>query len=220
MKAAAETFRERGLDGASLNEIAKRAGLDRASIYYYAASKEDLYRALVEETVRANVESVSMVRDGEGSGAEKLALTIRLLMKSYEEHYPHLFIFVAEDFGRLGPQTRQGRKASASPSGRDWRGELSALGECYHICVRDIVKEGYEDGSLQSALSPGIVAHGVIGMVNASHRWFNPSGPATGEDVAAGYVEMVLSGLRPARRRATTSGRSAARPPKADGHRA
>jgi TetR/AcrR family transcriptional regulator, cholesterol catabolism regulator len=197
MAAAADTFREQGLDGASLNDIAQRAGLDRATLYYYVESKEELYRAVVEEVVHDNVAQVQAVKSGPGTGAEKVREMIRLLMKSYAENYPHLYIFVAEDFGRRGPVRRQGRKSTKVTESQDWRMNLSSLGDIYHSAVSDIIVEGFEDGSLSSNLSPGVVAHGIIGMVSWTHRWFKPGGPSNAEEVADGFATMVLQGLAP-----------------------
>jgi AcrR family transcriptional regulator len=202
MAAAAETFREQGLDGASLNDIAQRAGLDRATLYYYVESKEELYRAVVEEVVHKNVAQVQAVKAGPGTGAEKLAEMIRHLMVSYAENFPHLYIFVAEDFGRRGPSGRQGRRpakaaAAKKPPAKDWRTELSDLGDVFHSSVRDIIAEGLADGTLSSSLTPGLIAHGVIGMVSWSHRWFKPEGRTSAEEVADGFANMVLSGLTP-----------------------
>lgn len=203
MSAAAEIFREQGLDGASLNDIAQRAGLDRATLYYYISSKEDLYRAVVADVVHENVNAVQEVRNGDGSGAEKLTRAIHLLMSSYEKNYPHLFIFVAEDFGRRGQVRRQGRKPAASEAIQDWRADLVVLGDAYHSTLKGIIAEGVTDGSLSSNLSPGLVAHGVIGMVSWSHRWFKPDGGASAEEIAAGFSRIVLDGLgvsQPAKR--------------------
>jgi AcrR family transcriptional regulator len=197
MTAAAQTFREQGLDGASLLDIAERAGLDRASLYYYVESKEDLYRAVVEEVVKANVEEVQAVRSGPGTGAEKIAEAVRLLMRSYAQNYPHLYIFVAEDFGRRGSARKRGRKSGKAVAAEDWRVPLSGLGDLYHAAIRDIISEGYKDGTLVSSLSAGLAAHGVIGMVSWSHRWFKPDGAATADEIADGLIEMVIKGLAP-----------------------
>ncbi len=43
LKAAREAFAEKGFDGVSVDEIAKRAGVKKALIYYYFPSKEALF---------------------------------------------------------------------------------------------------------------------------------------------------------------------------------
>ena len=51
LAAARTAFFELGLDGASLREIAKRAGYTPGAIYSYFASKEDIYAALLGESL-------------------------------------------------------------------------------------------------------------------------------------------------------------------------
>jgi AcrR family transcriptional regulator len=47
LRAAAELFAEKGFDGASVREIAKRAGANVAAVNYHYAGKENLYFATV-----------------------------------------------------------------------------------------------------------------------------------------------------------------------------
>lgn len=49
--AATEVFVERGYDGARMQEIADRAGANKAMIYYYWASKEALFAAILGENM-------------------------------------------------------------------------------------------------------------------------------------------------------------------------
>ena len=51
LAAARSAFFERGLEGASLREIAKRAGYSPAAIYSYFESKEEVYGALLGESL-------------------------------------------------------------------------------------------------------------------------------------------------------------------------
>ena len=51
LAAARTAFFELGLDGASMREIAKRAGYTPGAIYSYFASKEDIYGALLGESL-------------------------------------------------------------------------------------------------------------------------------------------------------------------------
>jgi len=47
---ATEVFAQRGYDGASIDEIARRAGVSAPVVYDHFASKQDLYERLVERT--------------------------------------------------------------------------------------------------------------------------------------------------------------------------
>jgi AcrR family transcriptional regulator len=55
--AALEIFAERGFAGAKLDEIAKRAGVSKGTLYLYFETKEDIFRAVVTEAVAPNVAS-------------------------------------------------------------------------------------------------------------------------------------------------------------------
>lgn len=48
--AALEIFMERGYDGARMQEIADRAGANKAMIHYYFSSKDALFEAIIRET--------------------------------------------------------------------------------------------------------------------------------------------------------------------------
>lgn len=72
LDAARELFSERGFAGASLEDIAERAGVTRGPLYHYFDDKEDLFRAVYEEVERYLAEKVLIGIDSRvtpGSGA-------------------------------------------------------------------------------------------------------------------------------------------------------
>jgi AcrR family transcriptional regulator len=56
LDAALAVFAERGLAAARLEDIAKRAGVSKGTIYLYFANKEELFRGVVRDTVIAFIE--------------------------------------------------------------------------------------------------------------------------------------------------------------------
>jgi AcrR family transcriptional regulator len=54
--AAAAVFAERGFAAARLEDIAARAGLSKAALYVYFETKPDLFRAVVNERMRPNLD--------------------------------------------------------------------------------------------------------------------------------------------------------------------
>jgi AcrR family transcriptional regulator len=56
LEAALAIFGERGLACSRLDDIAKRAGLSKGTIYLYFPNKEELFREVVRQTVIAQIE--------------------------------------------------------------------------------------------------------------------------------------------------------------------
>lgn len=52
LKAAEEVFAEKGYDGASVNEIAKRADISKTQIFYYFKSKKELFDELIKNHIK------------------------------------------------------------------------------------------------------------------------------------------------------------------------
>lgn len=59
--AALQVFSEKGFAGARIEEIAKRAGVSKGTLYLYFETKEEMFRAVVREVVAPNVETVRAV---------------------------------------------------------------------------------------------------------------------------------------------------------------
>jgi len=53
--AALEVFSEHGFNAAKLDEIAHRAGVSKGTIYLYFASKEELFKAVVNDVIAAQL---------------------------------------------------------------------------------------------------------------------------------------------------------------------
>lgn len=62
LEVALEVFAERGLHGATMTDIAKRAGLTGGALYRYFANKDEIFYAVVESRSQA-FSALDMVRD-------------------------------------------------------------------------------------------------------------------------------------------------------------
>lgn len=56
--AALEVFAEKGFAAAKLDEIARRAGVSKGTLYLYFKDKEELFRAVVRDTVAPNIDAI------------------------------------------------------------------------------------------------------------------------------------------------------------------
>lgn len=78
LDAALEVFAERGLASARLDDIAKRAGLSKGTIYLYFPNKEELFREVIRHTVVSEIERGERdFADSSRSATEALTLFMR-----------------------------------------------------------------------------------------------------------------------------------------------
>lgn len=81
--AALAVFGERGFRAASIEEVAAHAGVSKGTIYLYFASKDDLFRAVVERRIVVLLEEgEALLAAHDGSAAELLRLVIHRMMEA------------------------------------------------------------------------------------------------------------------------------------------
>ena len=76
LHAALEVFGERGLAGARLDDIARRAGVSKGTIYLYFPNKEELFRGVVRAIVVDRLRQAA-AKSGEGDPVEELKRYMR-----------------------------------------------------------------------------------------------------------------------------------------------
>jgi AcrR family transcriptional regulator len=78
VQAALDLFVEKGFSSTKMDEIAKRAGVTKGTLYLYFPSKEDLFRAVVGEMMGSNLEVAErLVAEFTGPTSELVAELIR-----------------------------------------------------------------------------------------------------------------------------------------------
>lgn len=87
LQAAEKVFAEAGFGGATMQLIADMAGLPKANLHYYFATKEDLYRRVVREIFEVWLHAADAMDDAPGP-AEGIAAYIDAKMEISRRH-PH-----------------------------------------------------------------------------------------------------------------------------------
>jgi len=59
LERAAEVFADKGFDGARVDELARAAGVNKATLYYQIGDKEALYHAVLERAFRRTADEVA-----------------------------------------------------------------------------------------------------------------------------------------------------------------
>lgn len=99
---ARKIFREKGFDGARMQEIADEAKINKALLHYYFKSKEKLFQEILREDVMSFVGSVAFVVNNPATTWQE---KIRLISSTYIEFLkvnPGIPIFVLNELSRNG----------------------------------------------------------------------------------------------------------------------
>jgi AcrR family transcriptional regulator len=184
LKAAAAVFQERGVARSTLDDVAQRVGLDRASLYYYFGSKDQLVEELLGFAVERNVLTAEEIAVSGGDAQDKLRRAITAMLTSYAEHYPYLYIFVNEYLS--------GARTSADS---EWMQQARDMAHRYDLAIRKIVADGIDQGRFREITDATTVARAVVGMVNSTSTWFRPTAPEQAERLAEIFSTMILNGI-------------------------
>jgi len=181
VEAAAHLFRKNGYASTSFNDIAEALGTDRATIYYYVASKRELLLDAVRDAV-ANLSNGALeIRKSNDPPAEKLRKLIWSLLTSYAANYPNQFVYIQEGMA----------------VNKEQDAHLFKLGKQYERCVVEVIEEGMADGSFRQGGDPKVIMYGLLGALNWTHRWMNPRGRLSAEEIADTFSSLFLEGLLP-----------------------
>ena len=181
VQAAAHVFRERGFEAATLRDVAAALNTDRASLYYYVGSKEELLQQIVSEALRRDIEIAEAVKRSRVGSREKIAALIESMVDSYDKNYPHMMVYI-EDLGRIARQDSE------------WSIDVIEQTRAYESLVHSILRKGQRDGTLRADLPVELSALALFGMINWMHRWYRPDQKWKVQEVAATFTAIFLDG--------------------------
>jgi AcrR family transcriptional regulator len=100
LDAAVAEFTSKGLSGARIDRIAKRASVNKRMIYYYFTNKEGLYIAVLEETytaIRTAEIGLNLTGRDPASGMREL---VEFTWRYFIDHPEFLSLLATENFNR------------------------------------------------------------------------------------------------------------------------
>lgn len=186
--AALEVFAERGFAAARLEEVARKAGVSKGALYLYFETKEDLFRAVVKETIAPNLQQVASLASIEAP----FEPTVRAMFGMLSQR-------VASDRRISGVVKLVIAESRNLPElARIWHENLinPALG-----LASRLIEAGQREGTVRTG-DARYFAMGLMGPVLLGALWretFEPIGaePVQIDRLIVQHVETCLKGMRP-----------------------
>ncbi|AHI22370.1 TetR family transcriptional regulator [Corynebacterium vitaeruminis DSM 20294] len=173
-----EVFAERGFDGASVEEIAARAGVSKPVVYEHFGGKEGLYAVVVD---REMLRLEKIVTESLKTGRSRVRIEQAVLA---------LLTYVEEDtdgFQILVRDMQPGQDRTYSTLLND------AVAQVSHILAQAFIRSGLDPDNAV------LYGQALVGMVSMTAQWWlderlEERGPSK-EQVAAHIVNLCWNGL-------------------------
>jgi AcrR family transcriptional regulator len=175
LDAAAEMFAARPFDEVRLEDLARQLGIGKGTIYLYFKSKEELYGALLYESVSRLVDRLSACAAKDYPSAwDTLHCVVREHVR-WAHSAPHFYQM-------LGP----GEQRSPVPGLREKRREMGRL-------LERIIRRGVRSGEFVDP-RPDLTAQFIPGCIRAAMR----HGPArlSAEGLTRQIMRVIGTGIR------------------------
>ena len=140
LKAATDEFVAHGFSGASVNEIATRAAINKRMLYHYFGNKEELFLAVLESTY-------AQIRTGERTleldHLEPMQAIERLVRFSYDHFFEHPDFLTLLNIENMY-QARHLKKSA----------KIQQMHSPLVVQIQDVLKRGQADGVLRADVDP------------------------------------------------------------------
>jgi AcrR family transcriptional regulator len=178
LRSAAALFSKKGYSATSLREIAALLRIQKASLYYHIAGKEDLLYEICSGSlrqIRRDVEAAILQVDDPLERTRALVRAhIESMLRDQEQHTVTLSEMRALSEERLA--------------------EVISLRDAYEDLARSVLEHAQGAGVLRPDVPVKYLSLHLLGMMNRVEVWYRPNGPLTPAQIGDLLGIIFLSG--------------------------
>jgi AcrR family transcriptional regulator len=176
LEVAAKRFASAGYRQTTLEDIARHAGVAKASMYRYFENKQELLAKIFIKVANTLASSLQPLLTEPLAPEEKLRRTLQELLRTIGENVAFYTVFYSEEADL--PQRL--------------RAEVGEVRQRFFINMERIFAEGMAQGAFRQ-LDAKLIVYAITGMCAWLHKWYTPS-EARLDDVMTAFVGFVERG--------------------------
>ncbi len=175
---AVEVFNERGYDGTSMEDLARRLGIAKSAIYHHVAGKEELLRLSLDRALDGLFAVADEARTLRTPAIDRLEHVVRGSVEVLQAQLPHVTLLL-----RVRGNTEVERAALERR-------------RAFDRYVAGLVRQAEKDGEIRPDFSPTLTARLLFGLVNSLVEWYRPGPGRSGASLADVVCGFAFDGLR------------------------
>jgi len=177
LAAAVRLFNERGYEATSMDDVAKRLGITKSSLYHHVTGKQELLRIAVDQALDGLFEAMDEVEGLEAPALDRLEILIRRSVLVLAERLEYVTLLL-----RVRGNTAVEQQALLRR-------------RIFDAKVTELVKRAQAEGAIRPDVDAATAARLLFGMVNSLIEWYSPRrGGAT--ELADAVTTIAFDGLR------------------------
>lgn len=176
--AALHLFQAKGYHGASMQDLADAVGMQKASLYYYIRSKQELLVLVCERGAGAFTQELTDIVASDLNATEKLRRALECHLVALCEQLELFTVFLREQ-KFLGDEQKE---------------KLRGEGKQHADLWARILKQGITSGEFRQ-VNISVTTLAILGMCNWLYEWYSPDGAFQPRQIAGMFSELVLNGL-------------------------
>lgn len=179
IREAGRAFSRKGFHNTSMEDVARALNVTKPALYYYIKTKQDI----LYECHDYALDLAEQSRQIAFARSDRPLERIRLIFLNYIELLTGSFgsyAALAEPVSSLKPEYRE---------------KILARMRAFDGMCRELVEQAIADGSM-APCDPRLAIAFFMGAVNNITRWYSPSGPRSGKEIAEAFAGFIMDGLR------------------------
>lgn len=161
-----------------MQDLADAVGMQKASLYYYIRSKQELLVLVCERGTGAFTQELNDIVTSDLSASEKLRRALECHLVALCEQLELFSVFLREQ-KFLGDEQKE---------------KLRGEGKQHADLWERILKQGIASGEFRP-VNITVTTLAILGMCNWLYEWYSPNGSLQPREIAGMFSELVLHGL-------------------------
>ncbi|MEU7905564.1 TetR/AcrR family transcriptional regulator [Actinoplanes sp. NPDC049118] len=177
LAAAVRLFNERGYEATSMDDVAKRLGITKSSLYHHVAGKQELLRIAVDQALDGLDDAMAEVEREETAAIDRLEMLIRNSVLVLAERLEYVTLLL-----RVRGNTAVEQQALLRR-------------RVFDAKVTKLVEQAQAEGAIRHDVDAATAARLLFGMVNSLIEWYRPRRGGAAE-LADAVTIVAFDGLR------------------------
>jgi AcrR family transcriptional regulator len=177
-------FATRGFTTTSIREVADAMGIEKASLYYYISSKDDLCYQIIRSAHEHMLSSVKNALQGVTGAEARLLCFIMAHVTALLEH-KNWFAVANEQINFLDAKKRA---------------RIVGLRDTYEQMARQILADAQAEGLLRRDIPVRYLGFALLGMITHIYPWYQEGVDPEPQALAVLLADIFLHGVRSSRK--------------------